>query len=266
MTENQLRKKVVDTAVDYLGCKEANGSHKKIIDLYNSHKPLARGYAVKYTDEWCATFVSAIAIKCGLTDIMPTECGCEKMIDLYKKLGSWKENDAYVPDEGDVIFYDWDDSGAGDNKGGSDHVGIVAKVSGSSIKVIEGNKGEAVAYRTIAVNGRYIRGYGVPKYAKKATTKDNSTGSSSGSGDKTGSSTGNKTTSSSLKFEVGDVVQFTGSKHYASADAKSGPTCKSGKAKVTAISKGAKHPYHLIAVSGGGSTVYGWVDASKVSK
>ena len=172
MTENQLRKKVVDTAVSYLGCNEANGSHKKIINLYNSHKPLARGYAVKYTDEWCATFVSAIAIKCGLTDIMPTECGCERMIDLYKKLGSWKESDAYVPDEGDVIFYDWDDSGAGDNKGGSDHVGIVAKVSGSTIKVIEGNKGEAVAYRTIAVNGRYIRGYGVPKYAKKATTKD----------------------------------------------------------------------------------------------
>ena len=39
----------------YLGCKEANGSHRKIIDLYNSHKPLARGYAVKYTDAWCST-------------------------------------------------------------------------------------------------------------------------------------------------------------------------------------------------------------------
>ena len=67
MTEKELRQKVVDTAVSYLGCKEANGSHRKIIDLYNSHKPLARGYAVKYTDAWCSTFASAVAIACGLT-------------------------------------------------------------------------------------------------------------------------------------------------------------------------------------------------------
>lgn len=87
MTEKELRQKVVDTAVSYLGCKEANGSHRKIIDLYNSHKPLARGYAVKYTDAWCSTFASAVAIACGLTDIIPTECGCERHIDLFKKLG-----------------------------------------------------------------------------------------------------------------------------------------------------------------------------------
>lgn len=35
--------------------------------------------------------------------------------------------------------------------------------------------------------------------------------------------------------------------------------------KITAIAKGKAHPYHLIAVSGGGSTVYGWVDANTVS-
>ena len=74
MTGKEIRKIVVDKANSYLGCKESNGSHKKIIDLYNSHKPLARGYAVKYTDEWCATFVSAVSIACGMTDIMPTEC------------------------------------------------------------------------------------------------------------------------------------------------------------------------------------------------
>ena len=67
MTENQLRQKVVKIAVSYLGCKEADGSHRKIIDLYNSHKPLARGYAVKYTDAWCSTFASAVAIIGALT-------------------------------------------------------------------------------------------------------------------------------------------------------------------------------------------------------
>ena len=128
MTEKELRQKVVDTAVSYLGCKEANGSHRKIIDLYNSHKPLARGYAVKYTDAWCSTFASAVAIACGLTDIIPTECGCERHIDLFKKLGSWVENDAYVPSPGDYIFYDWQDGSnyaTTNNTGSADHVGIV---------------------------------------------------------------------------------------------------------------------------------------------
>ena len=159
------RQKLVSAAVSYIGCKESDGSHKKIIDIYNAHKPLARGYAVKYTDAWCATFVSAMAIKCGLTAIIPTECGCEKMINLFEKLGSWQENDAYVPKPGDVIFYDWDDSGIGDNKGYTEHVGIVEKVTGTSISVIEGNFNNAVGRRSLNVNGRYIRGYGVPKYA-----------------------------------------------------------------------------------------------------
>ena len=56
MTEKELRQKVVDTAVSYLGCKEANGSHRKIIDLYNSHKPLARGYAVPMYPALVTTF------------------------------------------------------------------------------------------------------------------------------------------------------------------------------------------------------------------
>ena len=241
MTEKELRQSYVNAAVSYLGCKESNGSHKKIIDLYNSHKPLARNYAVKYTDSWCATFVSAMAIKTGLTDIIPTECGCGQMIQLFQKLGAWVENDAYRPSTGDVIFYDWDDNGVGDDTGWPEHVGI-------TIKVIEGNKSDSVSYREIAVNGRCIRGYGVPKYSSKAT----SAGSGSGNG-------------GGLKYSKGDIVNFTGSKHYASANATSGPSCKAGKAKVTDTAEGTKHPYHLIAVNGSGSTVCGWVNASDIA-
>ena len=50
MTEQEQRQKIVSIAQSYIGCKESDGSHRKIIDLYNSHRPLARGYAVKYTD------------------------------------------------------------------------------------------------------------------------------------------------------------------------------------------------------------------------
>lgn len=172
MTEQELRAKVVSIAKSYLGCNESDGSHRKIIDLYNSHKPLARGYKVQYTDAWCATFVSAVSIVAELTDIIPTECGCSAMIELFKKLGSWQENDAYVPSPGDIIFYDWQDSGIGDNLGAPDHVGIVENVSGKTITVIEGNYSDSVKRRSITVNGRYIRGYGVPKYSSKVTVSD----------------------------------------------------------------------------------------------
>ncbi len=70
-------------------------------------------------------------------------------------------------------------------------------------------------------------------------------------------------TNTTGNFKVGDIVEFTGTKHYANANAAIGPACKPGKAKVTATYKG-KHPYHLVAVSGGGSTVYGWVDAADI--
>lgn len=163
--------KVVTQAKAWLGKKESDGSFKPIIDLYNSQKPLPVGYKVKYTDEWCATFVSAVAVKLGYTDIIPPECSCGRMIDLFKKLGCWVENENRTPNAGDIIFYDWQDNGVGDNKGASDHVGIVEKVSGGQIHVIEGNKGQAVSRRYLKINGKYIRGYGVPKYDKMTITK-----------------------------------------------------------------------------------------------
>lgn len=160
-------KNIIAQAKSWLGKKESDGSFKEIIDVYNSHKPLARGYKVKYTDSWCATFVSAVAIKCGATNILPTECGCEKMIDKYKALGVWKEDENRTPNAGDIIFYDWNDKGVGDNKGWSDHVGIVEKVNDGKITVIEGNYNESVKRRVIAINAVNIRGYAVPKYDKE---------------------------------------------------------------------------------------------------
>ena len=169
MTEKKIRQAMVTRARKYIGCNESNGTHKQIIDIYNAHKPLARGYAVKYTDAWCATFGSAIAILEGHTDIIPTECGCDEQIKLWQAKGRWQENDAYVPQAGDYIYYDWQDSGVGNNKGSADHVGIVESCDGKTITVIEGNKNDAVGERTLAVNGRYIRGFGLPNYASKAT-------------------------------------------------------------------------------------------------
>lgn len=162
--EAALRDSIVATAVDWLGCGESDSSHIPIVDIYNSHEPLARGYAVQYDDEWCSTYASAIAIQCGLTDIIPTECGCERHIWLFMEIDAWEENDCYIPLPGDYIFYSTEYGNPGDNTGWSDHVGIVVGVWNNWIKVIEGNNKNAVSYRYITVGDWTIRGYGVPDY------------------------------------------------------------------------------------------------------
>lgn len=168
MTEKELRQQFVAMAESFLGYNEADKSHRKIIDIYNAHKPLARSYKVSYTDAWCATFVSAMAIQCGLTDIMPTECGCGQMVELYKKLGRWQENEAVTPEVGDIIMYDWADTGNGDNTGYPDHVGIVCEIGPNWLKIIEGNLSNSVKYRWMADNGKFIRGYCKPDFASAA--------------------------------------------------------------------------------------------------
>ncbi len=81
-----------------------------------------------------------------------------------------------------------------------------------------------------------------------------------------GGSTGGQTSGSTeTGLKVGDVVDFKGTQHYTSAAAKDAKICKPGKATITAVAAGKAHPYHLKAISGGGSTVYGWVNAADIS-
>lgn len=159
---------VLDVARGWLGFSEKNGKFKQIIDLYNSHKPLARGYKMKYTDEWCACFVSACAIKAGAVDLIGTEVSCNQFIEIFKKKGIWIEDGSQKPKVGDIILFNWDDS-TQPNDGSADHIGFVEQVTGSTIICIEGNKGAAVARRTINTGWGYIRGFARPKYSSEGT-------------------------------------------------------------------------------------------------
>ena len=166
--EKKLRLQVVHTAESWRGTKESDGSHREIIDIYNAHTPLARGYTVTYEDAWCAAFDSVVAIGCGLTEIIPTECGCTPQIELFREMGCWEEDDGYVPLPGDIIYYHWHCTELGDCRDRSDHVGIVVGTIGPFIKVIEGNRNNDVSYRITMVNATHIRGYGIPDYENAA--------------------------------------------------------------------------------------------------
>lgn len=155
---------LLNSAVAYLGAEEGSVAHHRIIDGYNDHEPLAQGYEVKYDDNWCATFVSFAAIETNLTDSIPTECSCQRQISLWQNIDCWEEIDSYLPLPGDIIYYDWDVRTLGNSTGWSDHVGIVVGTHGPFIKVIEGNKDDAVGYRYIIRWDPRIRGYGLPQY------------------------------------------------------------------------------------------------------
>ncbi len=166
MTENQLRQKVVDTINAWIGATKGTPKHLDILEVYNNYRPLARGYKVQVNDAYCATTVSAAYIRAGIAEYTGTECGVEKYTLVAKAKGIWVENDAHTPKIGDACVYDWQDNGVGDCTGAGDHIGIVSKVSAGSFVVTEGNmSGGKVGTRTMAINGRYIRGFICPDFA-----------------------------------------------------------------------------------------------------
>lgn len=163
--------RVVDIALKYLGCTQGSAKQKELIKIFNKVKP--NGYTAHYTDPWCAEAWSAWQIEAGNTaKEVPLSASCSDLIQKAKKLGIWVENDAAVPEIGWGILYDWNDSGKGDNTGSPDHVGLVYAVDKKWIYVVEGNKGSAsvCGKRAIQINGRFIRGFIAPKYAKSGSS------------------------------------------------------------------------------------------------
>lgn len=122
-------------------------------------EPYWRWYGFDERIEWCACFVSWAADQLGLIEanVIPKFAGCQDGIDWFKAMGEWQEK-GYIPNPGDIIFFDWevDDSVS--------HVGIVEKVEGGKIYTIEGNSGDDVKRQKYSIDSKYIYGYGVPIY------------------------------------------------------------------------------------------------------
>ena len=164
MSGQAIRERVVAEAVKWLGVREGTKAHKKIVDTYNSQGKLPRGYKLQYDDAWCAGFISFLGLELGISHVILPEVGCGPMIELYKKAGRWEERDDYVPRPGDLVMYDWQ-AQSGECTGAPDHVGMVEKVEGKTITVIEGNYDNQVKRRQICVEYVKVRGYCLPDYA-----------------------------------------------------------------------------------------------------
>lgn len=168
-----LKQTFINVCTSFLGTKAGTPKYNEIVAMYNNIVPTPRDYKLKSKDNWCAAFLSACAWKAsaGDPDAFPYECGCEKMIDLLKDRKEFVEDESVKPNVGWLVFYDWQDNGKGDNKGWSDHVGLVTTIGKDAFSVIEGNKAGAVDYRLVKINDKHLRGFGALKYDATSSKK-----------------------------------------------------------------------------------------------
>jgi len=160
----------VNKALSWLGTKEGSKGHRQLVSDYN--KACDKGRKADASTPWCALFIGAVAqetdnvLKDGIG--VPVDCSCgtgsHSLMEKAKACGTWVENDGYNPIVGDIIIYDWKDSGKGEDTTGHDHTGIVTK-AGNPFTVTEGNKSDSVSNRSVKVDAKFTRGFITPRFA-----------------------------------------------------------------------------------------------------
>lgn len=145
-----MKNKIISLAIEQLG---------------NDYTTYCKDMGYNYRIEWCACFISWLAKKLDITNIIPVDMSCNSQISKFKNMGVWHNDRNF--ESGDIIYYDWDISGD------ADHVGIIEKVNGMSLTVIEGNNGnypnDRVRRREISSASSLIFGYARPKYPVKSS-------------------------------------------------------------------------------------------------
>ena len=160
---NGQRDRVLRAAASLVGVRGGTAAHQQLVNDYNSVKPLPVGYAVKTTDDWCDIFVTTVFQREGLSGLIGRECGVERHIQIFKRLGIWNEDGTTTPKAGDIITFNWDQNSQ-PNNGFADHIGIVESVSNGIIHTIEGNSNDQVRRNTYRIGHGNIRGFATPRY------------------------------------------------------------------------------------------------------
>lgn len=164
---------LIAVAESQLGYTESTVNYTLTED--GSHKGYTRygaWYGMPYED-WCAMFASFCLNYAGIpAESMPRASACQSWIDTLSS-ESWNlyvaverqegssdsTEDSYLPDPGNLVFFDFNGDGA------SDHVGIVAEyneatlMKGAELKTIEGNSSSKVQYVTYDPADPAIMGY-----------------------------------------------------------------------------------------------------------
>ena len=113
-----------------------------------------RWYGFNQRVNWCAIFVSWCANESGImNNSIPIFSLCTDGEKWYKEHSKWK-NKSYIPQTGDIIFFDWNGDGH------VQHIGIVEKVENDKVYTIEGNSKDEVRNKNYSLTNKSIYGYG----------------------------------------------------------------------------------------------------------
>ena len=171
-------KKLIDQAAKWVGYLEKR-SNARLDDFTanagsNNYTCFARDYREhtggNYQGQpWCAMFVSEMFVQAfGLDTARMLLCGslyhyCPTGVEQFKKAGCFSR----TPEPGAVIFFT--------NGKRAYHTGIVAEVTATRVKTIEGNtsgasgvveNGGGVCRKSYSQNDSKILGYGLPPWSK----------------------------------------------------------------------------------------------------
>ena len=153
--EETLRAMVVERAQYW--CDEVG-----YIADYDGHSIFGDNLGMPYA-QWCHCFVTTCFDEAGLGDLVPRTALCPDGVDWFLNHPSayFYSRGEYVPEAGDVIYFDWDDNEA------ANHVGLVEGCDGYTVCTIEGNTGDPIGVwrKYWDINDGYIVGYGVPDYS-----------------------------------------------------------------------------------------------------
>lgn len=165
------KSKVIDVAAKEVGYEEK----KTNAYLQFKHKNAGFNNYTKYGkwigangDYWCASFLSWIFYKAyGEAEGKKLLCGayspaCET---IRHNFVTKKQYHTTSPKSGDVIFF------KGTRHSGANHIGLVTKITSTTVYTVEGNadntdtdNGGAVVTKTYQRSNARIMGYGRPKY------------------------------------------------------------------------------------------------------
>ena len=145
---------VLAIAKSQLGYRESTRNY--IVTEDNEMKGYTRygaWYGIPYGD-WCAMFVSFCLHYAGVEE-MPLDANCPNWVKALQEQDLYQTHWDYIPQPGDIIFFDWE------NDGRANHVGIVEEVIDTDVVTIEGNSGDRVTKNKYELHDDRIAGYGV---------------------------------------------------------------------------------------------------------
>lgn len=125
-------------------------------------QPYWSWYGFAQRVDWCAIFVSWCANEISVLDAaVPRYASVSSGATWFRARGQWQYSGTYIPQAGDIVFFDWE------NDGSLDHTGIVEDCDGVFVHTIEGNSGDypgTCRRKDYSVSSPVIVGYGIPEY------------------------------------------------------------------------------------------------------